>query len=109
MPEIDPEDQKLVTLARATGARVGADEGAAVRDETGRTYTGAPVGLASLSLSALQVAVATALASGAHAFEAVAVVGTRPALAESDVRLLADLDDPAVVLADPDGAVRDPA
>lgn len=65
MHELDPEDAKIVTLARATRARVGAPEGAAVRDTTGRTYTAATVTLPSLRLSALQLAVAMAVSSGA--------------------------------------------
>ena len=43
MPDLSPEDQKLVTLARATMARTGAPEGAAVRDLDGRTYAAAAV------------------------------------------------------------------
>ena len=35
---LDPEDRKLLTLARSARARNGVPEGAAVRDETGRTY-----------------------------------------------------------------------
>ena len=38
-----------------------ASEGAAVRDETGRTYTAAAVALPSLRLSALRLAVAMAV------------------------------------------------
>ncbi len=33
----DPEDGKIVTLARSARARTGAAEGAAVRDTDGRT------------------------------------------------------------------------
>ena len=51
-PELSTEDAKLVTLARATRARVGAAEGAAVRDTDGRTYAAATVDLPSLRLSA---------------------------------------------------------
>ena len=58
---LDPEDQKIITLARSTRARVAASEGAAVRDETGRTYTAAAVALPSLRLSALRLAVAMAV------------------------------------------------
>ncbi|MDQ6650738.1 MAG: cytidine deaminase [Actinomycetota bacterium] len=105
---MDLEDAKLVTLARATRARVGAAQGAAVRDDTGRTYAGAPVALPSLSLTALQVAVAAALSSGAQGLEAAAVVGEPEVLADSDVRLLSELGGPPVVLARPDGTVRDP-
>ena len=64
MPEpsagADAEDAKLVTLARAARARIGAIEGAAVRDQDGRTYAAATVDLPSLRLSALQLAVASA-------------------------------------------------
>ena len=105
--DVDPEDAKLITLARATRARLGAVEGAAVRDDTGRTYTGAPVALPSLSLTGLQVAVATALSSGAHSLEAAAVVGDSGELPEADVRLLADLGAPPVLLAGPDGTIRE--
>lgn len=71
---LDPEDAKLVTLARATRARTGAAEGAAVRDGDGRTYAAATVALPSLALTALQAAVATAVASGARTLEAAVVV-----------------------------------
>src|SRR5207245_11046866 len=64
------EDQKIVTLARSARARTGAAEGAAVRDETGRTYMAATVTLPSLRLSALRLAVAVAVSSGAAALEA---------------------------------------
>lgn len=69
------EDLKLVTLARGAMARAGAGHGAAVRDLDGRTYAGAPVALTALGLTALQVAVATALSSGAAGFEAAVLVG----------------------------------
>ena len=72
--ELDPEDQKIITLARSTRARVAASEGAAVRDETGRTYTAAAVALPSLRLSALRLAVAMAVSSGAESLEAAALV-----------------------------------
>lgn len=75
MTELDPEDAKLVTLARAARARTGAPQGAAVRDADGRTYAGVTVALPSMALSALQVAVAMAVASGAPGLEAAAIVG----------------------------------
>lgn len=71
---LSAEDAKLVTLARATRARTGAAEGAAVRDESGRTYAGATVDLPSLQLSALEVCVAMAIASGSRALEAAVVL-----------------------------------
>lgn len=75
MTDLDPDDAKLLTLAKATRARVGTKEGAAVRDSDGRTYAAAPVSLPSLTLSALQVAVAMAVSSGATGLESAAVVG----------------------------------
>jgi hypothetical protein len=74
MPELSAEDAKLVTLARAARSRIGAVEGAAVRDGDGRTYNAASVALPSLSLTALQLAVAGAVSSGATKLEAAAVV-----------------------------------
>jgi hypothetical protein len=76
---LDQEDAKLVTLARAARARVGAAEGAAVRDTDGRTYSACTVDLPSLRLTALQAAVAAAAAAGAHGLEAAALVTDAPA------------------------------
>lgn len=70
-----PEDEKLIALARAARARVQAAQGAAVRDETGRSYAGATVSLPSLRVSALDLAVAQAVAAGAAGLEAAVVVG----------------------------------
>jgi hypothetical protein len=72
--ELGAEDQKLVTLARAARSRIGAVEGAAVRDQDGRSYAAATVALPSLTLSALQAAVAAAVAAGAKSLEGAAVV-----------------------------------
>ena len=83
MSPSDAEDVKLLTLARAARARLSADAAAAVRDLDGRTYAATPVDLPSLQLSALQVAVALALSSGAAGFEAAVVVGAHDA-AEGD-------------------------
>ena len=71
---LSAEDTKLVTLARHSRTRVRAAEGAAVRDQDGRTYAAASVTLPHLTLSALQLAVAQAAASGATRLEAAAVV-----------------------------------
>jgi hypothetical protein len=76
VPELDPEDTKIVMLARSALARTGAPEGAAVRDTEGRTYVGVTVSLPSLTLTALQAAVAAAVASGAAGLEAAAVVSS---------------------------------
>ena len=75
MTELDAEDAKLVTLARGAMARAEAGSGAAVRDADGRTYAGAPVGLAALRLTALQAAVSAAVSSGATGLEAAVLVG----------------------------------
>lgn len=71
---MDAEDEKLVTLARSARARLGAAEGAAVRDDIGRTYVAATVALPALTLSALAAAVAAAASSGATRLEAAVVV-----------------------------------
>lgn len=107
--ELNPEDAKLVTLARSARVRsvIGdglAAEGAAVRDETGRTYLAATVVKGPLRLPALHLAVASALASGARSFEAAAVVTGEDAPLGTDV--LAAVGDPLLVVAGPDGAVR---
>ena len=74
---MDAEDEKLVTLARSALPRArGAQEGAAVRDDIGRTYAGASVEVADLRLSALEVAVAMAVSSGVRRLERAVVVTT---------------------------------
>ena len=102
----DPEDLKLVTLARSARARSGAPEGAAVRDDIGRTYAASTVDLPSLRLTALQAAVAAALSSGSDRLEAVAVVGETGALSVADTAVLSDVAVTTVLLAGPDGTLR---
>jgi hypothetical protein len=105
---IGPEDKKIITLARSVRARNGVAEGAAVRDETGRTYVAGTVALESLRLSALQTAVAMAVASGAKGLEAAAVVSRAEALTADDLAAVRDLGGAGtpVLLADPDGTLR---
>jgi hypothetical protein len=104
---VDEEDLKIITLARSTRARVAASEGAAVRDETGRTYTAAAVALPSLRLSALRLAVAMASSSGAQKLEAAALVGDAERVDPGDLAVVRDLGpDATVFLAAPDGTVR---
>ncbi len=111
----DPEDAKLIVLARSARARTRAAQGAAVRDTDGRTYAAATVALPSLQLSALQVAVAMAVCSGALGLEAAAIVGDQG----SDAADGADGADPpgesavrdvapsaAILYADVDGTLR---
>lgn len=103
---LDPEDSKIITLARAARARAGSEQGAAVRDETGRTYSATNVALPSLTLSALQVAVAMAVSSGAASLEAAALVTDGPGPDDTDRAVLADLGAKAIFTAGPDGTVR---
>lgn len=107
MPEAPgPEDIKIITLARAARARVASAEGAAVRDETGRTYAAAAVALPSLRLSALHLAVAMAVSSGAAALEAAALVSDGGAPDPGDVAAVRELGPEAVLyVAGPDGTV----
>lgn len=103
---LSAEDGKIVTLARSVRARTGAAEGAAVRDTDGRTYVAASVTLPSLTLTALQAAVAAAVSSGAPGLEAAAVVTAAGAVDPASLAAVRDLAPGAVVLrADPAGAV----
>ncbi|MGI8900872.1 MAG: cytidine deaminase [Nocardioides sp.] len=106
----DSEDVKLVTLARSARARTGAAEGACVRDLDGRTYAGASVDLPSLKLSAVQVAVAMAVSSGARGLEAAVVLGDAAVPADADLAVIRDLAGPTgaavpLHLVAPDGSV----
>lgn len=105
--ELSAEDRKLVTLARATRARVGAAEGAAVRDRDGRTYAGATVDLPSLRLSALQVCVAMAVASGSTGLEAAVVLTDATEPTATDLAAVSDLGGSGVPvhLGDPRGSI----
>jgi hypothetical protein len=104
----NPEDAKIVTLARAARARTGAAEGAAVRDTDGRTYAAATVTLPSVPLSALRLAVAIAAASGAAGLEAAAVVSVQDQPAPPDLAAVRDLGGAGtpVFVAGPDGTLR---
>ncbi|MFE7547680.1 cytidine deaminase [Streptomyces gardneri] len=107
--DLGAEDLKIITLARSARARNGVPEGAAVRDETGRTYVAGTVELESLKLSALQTAVAMAVASGARSLEAAAVVSNAGAASAEDRAAVRDLGGPEtpVLLAGPDGKLRE--
>lgn len=98
MSEFSPEDAKLVTLAKSARARAAAEEGAAVRDDDGRSYTGVTVAQPSFKMSALQLAVANAVAAGASTLEAAVVV---TASSDVDSAPVADLtpDAPLIVVA----------
>ena len=90
LPDLSVEDKKLVTLARATRARIGAVEGAAARDTDGRTYAAATVDLPSLQISAVQACIAMAVAAGATGIDAIVVLGETGELATLDRAPLRD-------------------
>lgn len=96
--ELSGEDNKLLVLARATRARVGAAEGAAVRDTDGRTYAAASVDLPSLELGAVQVCVAMAYAGGSTGLEAVVRLGGAAELTSEESAVLADFAGEDVVV-----------
>jgi len=86
----DAEETKLLTLARGARSRVSAAEGAAVRDETGRTYSAANVSLPSLALTAASLAVAIAAASGSRGLEAVVISTDAQTLNDGDRAVITD-------------------
>ena len=107
--DLSAEDKKIVTLARSVRARTQAAEGACVRDLDGRTYAGASVFLASLSLSAVDVAVAMALSSGSRGLEAVAVLTDAGSVSGHDLDVVRDFAGAGVTVlrGDPRGQVAE--
>jgi hypothetical protein len=93
--ELTAEDNKLVTLARATRMRVGSAQGAALRDLDGRTYAAATVELPSLQVSAVGAVLAMALAGGSKGAEAVVLLGTEE-VPDQDRAALRDFAGPGV-------------
>jgi len=79
----NPEDAKLVTLATSTLARSGAEQAAALRDSTGRTYVAVNVTSPSLNLDAFEAVLTVALASGISGIESVVATGSRPVNAKA--------------------------
>ena len=104
----DPEDVKIITLARSALVRTSAAAGACLRDTDGRTYAAASVDLPHLQLSAVTVAVAMAVSSGAAGLEAVALAGASGP-SPADLDLLGDLPARDAVLwyVDARGAVQE--
>jgi hypothetical protein len=104
---LSAEDQKLVTLARASRGRTGGPEGAAVRDSDGRTYAAATVALPSLEVSALGVCVAMAVSSGSRGLEAAVVLTDAGDVSPLDVAVLRDFGGAGVVVhvGDPRGTI----
>ncbi|CAB4601930.1 unannotated protein [freshwater metagenome] len=75
----NPEDLKLVTLATSTLTRSGAQQAAALRDNTGRTYVAINVASPELTLDACEAVLTVALASGITGIESVVYAGTESA------------------------------
>lgn len=73
MSDWNLEDDKLAILAKGARSRVQAKVGAALRDETGRTYASAEVLVGALKLSALEMVVAQAVASGSTGAESIVI------------------------------------
>ena len=71
----NPEDAKLATLASATLKRSGAQQAAALRDTTGRTYVAINIETNSLQLNALEAVFTVALASQITGIESVVYTG----------------------------------
>jgi hypothetical protein len=105
----DPEDAKLLTLARASRARAQTSQGAAIRDSDGRTYAATNLDLPSLELSALQVAVAMAASSGVKGLEAALLVTEGLAVDDVDVTVVREFGGTGlpVYRADGSGEVAD--
>jgi hypothetical protein len=98
LSELSAEDQKLVTLARASRGRTGGPEGAAVRDSDGRTYSAATVALPSLKVSALGVCVAMAVSSGSRGLEAAVLLSDSGQVSPQDLDVLREFAGAGVVV-----------
>ena len=84
-----PEDEKLAVLAKGARARIQAKTGAALRDETGRTYASAEVSIGAFKLSAIEMVVAQAVASGSTGIESVVFSESGDSsISDSDVELI---------------------
>jgi cytidine deaminase len=86
MTSWNPEDDKLAILAKGARSRVQAKIGAALRDETGRTYASAEVAIGTLKLSAVEMVIAQAVASGSTGVESI-VLSSQTEISFSDSEL----------------------
>jgi cytidine deaminase len=104
MSSWNSEDEKLAILAKGARSRVQAQVGAALRDDTGRTYASAEVSIGSLMLSAVEMVVAQAVASGSTGVESVVISSqTEIGIADTDielVRVLAGVGIPIYVMSE---------
>ena len=74
----NPEDLKLLTLAKATMARSNSKSAAALRDNTGRTYVAIPVKSGDFEVDSLLAVLVIAKASSISGIEAIVVCGLEP-------------------------------
>ena len=81
----NPEDLKLLTLAKATMARSNSKSAAALRDNTGRTYVAIPVVSGDFEVDSLLAVLVVAKASSISGIEAIVVCGQEPAPASISV------------------------
>jgi hypothetical protein len=81
----NPEDLKLLTLARATMARSNSTSAAALRDNTGRTYVAIPVKSGEFEVDSLLAVLVVAKASSISGIEAIVVCGQEPATSSISV------------------------
>jgi len=104
MSSWNSEDEKLAILAKGARSRVQAQVGAALRDDTGRTYASAEVSIGSLKLSAVEMVVAQAVASGSTGVESVVISSqTEIGISDTDielVRVLAGVGIPIYVMSE---------
>lgn len=99
--DLTAEDAKLITLARGARGRVGVSEGAALRDETGRTYSASTVSLDGLAISAAALAVAQAASSGSRGIETMVIIRAEAQFTEQDraeIRALGGSDVPVLIV-----------
>jgi hypothetical protein len=91
MSSWNSEDDKLAVLAKGARSRVQAKVGAALRDETGRTYASAEVSVGALALTSVQMVVAQAVASGSTGAEAVVISPQgESSISDADLELVRD-------------------
>lgn len=81
----NPEDLKLLTLAKATMVRSNSKSAAALRDNTGRTYVAIPVKSGEFEVDSLLAVLVVAKASSISGIEAIVVCGLEPATSSISV------------------------
>jgi hypothetical protein len=81
----NPEDLKLLTLAKATMTRSNSKSAAALRDNTGRTYVAISVKSGDFEVDSLIAVLVVAKASSINGIEAVVVCGDEPTLSSISI------------------------